>query len=71
MNKFVYILVDDYQLHMAHFVRELASLRENTMELSNGLVCSRNDLDMLIQVVYIHELILLFLHLYTFLYDFQ
>ena len=36
--------------HMAHFVRELVSLRENTMELLNGLVCSREELGMLIWV---------------------
>jgi len=29
-----------YQLHMAHFFRELVSLMENIMELSNGLVGS-------------------------------
>jgi len=37
INKFVYNLVDDCQLDMAHFVRELASLKENTT-VSNGLV---------------------------------
>jgi len=31
INNYVYNLVDDYQLHKAHFVRELVSLRENTM----------------------------------------
>jgi len=51
INKFVYNLVDYYLMHMAQFVRELVSLRENTMELSNGLVCSPDELDMLIQVV--------------------
>jgi len=37
---------------VAHFVREVVSFRENTMELLNGLVCSRDVLDMLIQVVH-------------------
>jgi len=36
---------------MAHYVRELVSLWENMMELSDGLVCYRYELDMLIQVV--------------------
>ena len=35
-----------------HTVRELVSLRENAMEVSNSLVCSRNELDILSQVVY-------------------
>jgi len=53
INKYIGLhnLVDDYQLHMAHFVRELISLRENTMELMNGLLCFCDELDMLIQVV--------------------
>jgi len=42
VNKLVHNLVDDYQLHVAHFVRELVSLRQITMELSNALVCSRD-----------------------------
>jgi len=33
---------------MTQFVRELVSYKESTMELSNGLVCSRDELDMLI-----------------------
>jgi len=36
---------------MAHFVRQLVSHRENMMELLNSLVCSSDDLDMLIKVV--------------------
>jgi len=66
-------MVDDYQLHMAHCVCELVSLRENMMELSNGLFCSRNELDMFIQVSRpnMHVLILFFLHFCTFLYDFE
>jgi len=36
---------------MAYFVRELVSLTENTMILLNVLVCSRDELDMLIEVV--------------------
>jgi len=47
INKFVYNLVNDYQLHMAQCVRELVSLRENTMEFSNGLDCSRNEFEKL------------------------
>jgi len=54
---------------MKHFVRELASLRENMMDLLNGLLCSRNELDMLVQVV--DYALAAFLHLCTFLYDFQ
>jgi len=51
INNFVYNLVNDCRLHMVHFVRELVSHKENTMELSNGLVCSCDELDMLIEVV--------------------
>jgi len=40
-----------FAMKAKHFVRELVSLRENTMEVSNGLVRSRNELEMLIQVV--------------------
>jgi len=47
INKFVYYRVDDYQLHVTHFDREQVSLRKNTMKRSNGLVCSRDKLDML------------------------
>jgi len=36
---------------MANFVRELVSLKENRMELSIGLVCSRDELYILIHVV--------------------
>jgi len=62
---FVYNLVDDYQLHMSHCVHELVSLRENTMERFNGLVCSRDELNILIQVFYIHLMILFFLNFFS------
>jgi len=48
--------IDDYRptnCIMAHFVREYDSHREQTMELSNGVVCTRDELDVLIQVEYI------------------
>jgi len=48
INKFVYNLIDDYPLHLAHFACELVSLKENTVQLSNDLVCSRHELDKLI-----------------------
>jgi len=47
----IYNLVDDYPLHMAHFVRKLVSFMENVMELFNRLVCTGDELDMLVRVV--------------------
>jgi len=50
--------VDDYLLRMAHCVRKLVSLTENTIELSSGFGCSRDWLIMFIRVVcngFIHD----------------
>lgn len=51
INNYVHNLVEDYHLHMAHFVRELVSLREHTLELSNSVIWSRDELDKLIHDV--------------------
>jgi len=56
---------------MAHFVRELVSLRENTMELSNGLVYMLSRWAWYANYISMHLLILFLLHFYTFLSDFQ
>ena len=51
INHYGHNLVEDYHLHMAHFVRELVSLREHTLELSNSVIWSRDELDKLIHDV--------------------
>jgi hypothetical protein len=51
VQTYVSHLVDDSQLRMASFVRELALLRERSLELSNNLLFSRSELDFLVQVI--------------------
>jgi len=44
-------VVGGFQLETAGFVRELVLLRDNKLEFSNGVVCSREELDQLLFVL--------------------